>query len=94
MKQSEASRLARLTILGIMIFALGFGLAFAISGALHKQSQSKIVTASPLGYVQVTGAQRINMYVFTDPDTDKQYIVTQLGGICPREDRQEPEYYE
>lgn len=41
-------------------------------------------TMSPLGPVYTEDGNTIRMYVFTDPDTDIQYLVSDRGGVTPR----------
>lgn len=50
--------------------------------------------SNPIGYIQISQTQRINVYVFKDPEKGKEYLIDQLGGICVREQGVEVEYYE
>ena len=50
--------------------------------------------SKPIGYIQVSQSQRINVYVFKDTEKGKEYLIDQLGGICVREQSTEVEYYE
>ena len=50
--------------------------------------------SNPIGYIQVSKSQRINVYVFKDTEKGKEYLIDQLGGICPREQSTEVKYYE
>lgn len=50
--------------------------------------------SNPIGYIQVSKSQRINVYVFKDTEKGKEYLIDQLGGICLREQSTEVEYYE
>lgn len=42
------------------------------------------ITGSSLGPVYTSSGETIKVYVFIDPETDIQYLVSDRGGITPR----------
>lgn len=65
-------------------------ISYAATVALIKQPKTKSVeytpTVEPLGMIFEKDGSATDVYVFTDPDTDIQYLITQDGAICQRQD--------
>ena len=77
-----------------MIFAIAFVAAFLFYETVQPVRYRTQIVSNPIGYIQVSKSQRINVYVFKDTEKGKEYLIDQLGGICPREQSTEVEYYE
>lgn len=89
MRRKDSSYPEHLHPLGILyvIVCASFVIAAFIMTYIqgHKSPQRSINVVSPLGIVRISDEERIDVYVFIDPDTNKQYLVTQSGGICERD---------
>ena len=77
-----------------MIFAIAFVVAFLFYETVQPVRYRTQIVSKPIGYIQVSQSQRINVYVFKDTEKGKEYLIDQLGGICVREQSTEVEYYE
>lgn len=49
-----------------------------------EESRTLKITHDALGPVYTSEGDIIKVYVFTDPDTDIQYLVSDRGGLTPR----------
>ena len=73
---------------GFMALVLLASLVFGLTRDLpSKQAQVEPkVTHDSLGPTYTHDGEIIRWYVFTDPDTGIQYLVSDRGGCCPRLD--------
>lgn len=94
MRESRTSRIAQSIVFTIMIFVIAFAVAFLFYKAARPVYPKDEIISNPIGYIQVSQSQRINVYVFKDTEKGKEYLIDQLGGICPREQSTEVKYYE
>lgn len=73
-------------LLGLIIIGIVMGMRTVVK-AFERKAQinaSTHITGSSLGPVYTSSGETIKVYVFVDPETDIQYLVSDRGGITPR----------
>ena len=88
-QQHRPSDMATVFICLLVIAALGFCAWLGMTSTLPTDEQKpvrKITHDSLAPTYTYNGELTIRWYVFTDPDTNVQYLVNDLGGCTPRLD--------